>query len=110
MLQLSCSFDDFGDWATPRKPTAGHFYALTFPLPVATPCRVSIICFVPPCGDFGWVWEGSEASLREAIARVGVPIEVEGQRDGGRDGGDAVGQSVYIRDPDNNLLEFIRYA
>ena len=64
----------------------------------------------PPCGDFCWVWEGSEASLREAIARVGVPIEVEGQRDGGRDGGDAVGQSVYIRDPDNNLLEFIRYA
>jgi catechol 2,3-dioxygenase-like lactoylglutathione lyase family enzyme len=64
----------------------------------------------PPCGDFCWVWNGSEAELRAAIQRVGVPIEVEGQRDGGRDGGNAVGQSVYIRDPDNNLLEFIRYA
>jgi catechol 2,3-dioxygenase-like lactoylglutathione lyase family enzyme len=64
----------------------------------------------PPCGDFCWVWNGSEAELRAAIQRVGVPIEVEGQRDGGRDGGNAVGQSIYIRDPDNNLLEFIRYA
>ena len=64
----------------------------------------------PPCGDFCWVWNGTEASLRDAIARVGVPIETEGQRDGGRDGGNAVGQSIYIRDPDGNLLEFMRYA
>ena len=64
----------------------------------------------PPCGDFCWVWEGTEADLRAAIARVGAAIETEGQRDGGRDGGDAVGQSIYIRDPDQNLLEFIRYA
>ena len=64
----------------------------------------------PPCGDFCWVWNGSEADLRAAIERTGATIETEGQRDGGRDGGDAVGQSIYIRDPDNNLLEFIRYA
>jgi len=64
----------------------------------------------PPCGDFCWVWNGSEAELRAAVQRVGAAIEVEGQRDGGRSGGDAVGQSIYIRDPDNNLLEFIRYA
>jgi catechol 2,3-dioxygenase-like lactoylglutathione lyase family enzyme len=64
----------------------------------------------PPCGDFCWVWNGSEAELRSAIAQVGAAIETEGQRDGGRDGGDAVGQSIYIRDPDQNLLEFIRYA
>jgi len=64
----------------------------------------------PPCGDFCWVWNGTEAELRAAIQRVGAAIEAEGQRDGGRDGGDAVGQSIYIRDPDDNLLEFIRYA
>ncbi|MDF2696563.1 MAG: Glyoxalase/bleomycin resistance protein/dioxygenase [Labilithrix sp.] len=64
----------------------------------------------PPCGDFCWVWNGSEAELRAAIQRTGATIETEGRRDGGRDGGNAVGQSVYIRDPDDNLLEFIRYA
>lgn len=64
----------------------------------------------PPCGDFCWVWNGSEESLRTALARAGAPIETEGQRDGGRDGGNAVGQSIYTRDPDGNLLEFIRYG
>jgi catechol 2,3-dioxygenase-like lactoylglutathione lyase family enzyme len=64
---------------------------------------------LPPCGDFCWVWEGSRAQLLEALSRAGAEIEVEGERTGGRDGGDAVGQSTYTRDPDGNLLEFIRY-
>jgi catechol 2,3-dioxygenase-like lactoylglutathione lyase family enzyme len=63
----------------------------------------------PPCGDFCWVWEGSEASLSDALARAGAEVEAEGQRAGGRAGGDAMGQSVYVRDPDGNLLEFMRY-
>jgi len=64
----------------------------------------------PPCGDFCWVWEGSEAELRGMLAGAGAEIVAEGERPGGRDGGDAVGQSIYTRDPDGNLLEFIRYA
>jgi catechol 2,3-dioxygenase-like lactoylglutathione lyase family enzyme len=64
----------------------------------------------PPCGDLCWVWHGSRESLLEAFARAGATIEVEGERTGGRDGGDAVGRSTYTRDPDGNLLEFIRYA
>lgn len=64
----------------------------------------------PPCGDFCWVWEGSASTLSETLARAGAEVVAEGQRDGGRDGGDATGQSVYTRDPDGNLLEFIRYA
>jgi catechol 2,3-dioxygenase-like lactoylglutathione lyase family enzyme len=64
----------------------------------------------PPCGDFCWVWEGSAASLSDTLARAGAELVAEGQRDGGRDGGAATGQSVYTRDPDGNLLEFIRYA
>lgn len=63
----------------------------------------------PPCGDFCWVWEGSPQSLRETLDRAGAEIVAEGERQGGRDGGRAVGQSVYTRDPDRNLLEFIRY-
>jgi catechol 2,3-dioxygenase-like lactoylglutathione lyase family enzyme len=64
----------------------------------------------PPCGDFCWVWEGSRDSLLEALARAGAVVETEGERTGGRDGGTAVGQSLYTRDPDGNLLEFIRYG
>ncbi len=64
----------------------------------------------PPCGDFCWVWEGTESALAEMLERADAEIVAEGERVGGRDGGDAVGQSVYIRDPDGNLLEFIRYS
>ena len=64
----------------------------------------------PPCGDFCWVWNGSRESLLTALERAGAEIEVEGERTGGRDGGDAVGQSTYTRDPDGNLLELIRYG
>jgi catechol 2,3-dioxygenase-like lactoylglutathione lyase family enzyme len=64
----------------------------------------------PPCGDFCWVWEGTQAALAQTLARADAEIVAEGQRTGGREGGDAVGQSVYTRDPDGNLLEFIRYS
>ncbi len=64
----------------------------------------------PPCGDFYWVWEGTRASLSEMLERADAEIVAEGERSGGRDGGKAGGQSVYTRDPDGNLLEFIRYG
>lgn len=64
----------------------------------------------PPCGDFCFVWEGSEDALQAALKKAGAEIE-EGpvERQGGRDGGDARGTSWYTRDPDGNLLEFLRY-
>lgn len=43
----------------------------------------------------------------DLITRLGAYIE-EGPV-GRRGGRDQVGTSVYIRDPDGNLLEFIRY-
>ena len=62
---------------------------------------------VPGCGDFCFVWNGSEAELAARLAAVDVPI-LEGpvRRDGGRG---ETGTSLYVRDPDGNLLEFIRY-
>jgi catechol 2,3-dioxygenase-like lactoylglutathione lyase family enzyme len=61
----------------------------------------------PPSGDFCVVWEGSESDLRALLERVGARIE-EGpvERRGARR---ATASSIYVRDPDGNLLEFMRY-
>jgi catechol 2,3-dioxygenase-like lactoylglutathione lyase family enzyme len=58
----------------------------------------------PPCGDLCFVWDGSpEALLDRAGAKV---IEGPVARQGGRR---KASSSVYIRDPDGNLLEFMIY-
>ncbi len=66
---------------------------------------------VPGCGDFCFVWEGSVESLRAMLDQAGATI-IEGpiERQGGRDGGRAKGTSLYVRDPDSNLLEFMIYS
>ena len=62
----------------------------------------------PPCGDLCFVWDGTAASLKAMLERVGATIEVgPADRAGGRQ---KTGSSVYIRDPDGNLLEFIIYG
>ncbi len=61
----------------------------------------------PPCGDLCFVWEGTAASLKTMLGRAGAKVE-EGpvERAGGRR---KTGSSVYVRDPDRNLLEFMIY-
>jgi catechol 2,3-dioxygenase-like lactoylglutathione lyase family enzyme len=62
----------------------------------------------PPCGDLCFVWDGTAASLKALLDRVGAKIEVgPADRAGGRQ---KTGSSVYVRDPDGNLLEFMIYA
>jgi catechol 2,3-dioxygenase-like lactoylglutathione lyase family enzyme len=64
----------------------------------------------PGCGDFCLVWDGSVADLTALLDGAGAAVEVGPvRREGGRDGGRSVGTSVYTRDPDGNLLEFIVY-
>jgi catechol 2,3-dioxygenase-like lactoylglutathione lyase family enzyme len=62
----------------------------------------------PPCGDRCFVWDGSREALHATLARAGAEIE-EGpvERQGGRR---AAASSVYVRDPDGNLLEFMIYS
>jgi catechol 2,3-dioxygenase-like lactoylglutathione lyase family enzyme len=61
----------------------------------------------PPCGDLCFVWDGSPAALRQMLDRAGAGIETgPADRQGGRQ---KTGSSVYVRDPDGNLLEFIIY-
>ena len=64
----------------------------------------------PPCGDFCFVWDGTDEQLNRTLARAKAEIE-QGpvERRGGRDEGRATGVSTYTRDPDGNLLEFIVY-
>ena len=62
----------------------------------------------PPCGDLCFVWEGTAEELRDRLVRAGAEVE-EGpvERSGGRQ---RTGTSVYTRDPDGNLLEFMHYG
>jgi len=62
----------------------------------------------PPCGDLCFVWAGSAAALQVLLDDAGAAI-IEGpvDRQGGRQ---ATGSSVYVRDPDGNLLEFMIYG
>jgi len=61
----------------------------------------------PPCGDLCFVWDGSTESLRALLDEADATI-IEGPvaREGGRR---RAASSVYVRDPDGNLLEFMIY-
>jgi catechol 2,3-dioxygenase-like lactoylglutathione lyase family enzyme len=61
----------------------------------------------PGCGDLCFVWEGGSEALRERLADAGAEI-VAGPRE--LQGARGKGTSVYVRDPDANLLEFIVYG
>src|SRR5580704_8992135 len=62
---------------------------------------------VPPCGDLCFVWDGTAESVKAVLERAGAKV-VEGpvERQGGRK---KAASSVYVRDPDGNLLEFMTY-
>jgi catechol 2,3-dioxygenase-like lactoylglutathione lyase family enzyme len=81
-----------------HRPTRWQDAAFTLRAPAAR----------PPCGDLCFVWEGTAAALAAALKRVNARIE-EGpvDRPGARQ---KTGSSVYVRDPDGNLLEFMIYA
>lgn len=66
---------------------------------------------VPGCGDFCFVWDGSLDDLKAMLSRAQAEV-IEGpvMRVGGKSVGTAHGTSFYIRDPDQNLLEFIVYS
>jgi catechol 2,3-dioxygenase-like lactoylglutathione lyase family enzyme len=61
----------------------------------------------PPCGDLCFVWDGTPEVLKAMLDHGGAKI-IEGPvaRQGGRR---KASSSVYVRDPDGNLLEFMIY-
>jgi len=62
----------------------------------------------PPCGDLCFVWDGTPGSLKAMLDQAGAKV-IEGPvgRQGGRR---KTASSVYVRDPDGNLLEFMIYS
>ena len=61
----------------------------------------------PGCGDFCFVWTSNANELHKTIERLQIDV-IEGPVE--RLGGAGVGTSVYVRDPDENLVEFISYT
>jgi catechol 2,3-dioxygenase-like lactoylglutathione lyase family enzyme len=59
----------------------------------------------PPCGDLCFVWDGTPDALKAMLDKAGAKI-IEGPvaRQGGRR---KASSSIYVRDPDGNLLEFM---
>jgi catechol 2,3-dioxygenase-like lactoylglutathione lyase family enzyme len=72
-----------------------------FPDPVA---RVPVM---PGNSDLCFVWKGTPEQAVAQLERHGVAVE---QGPVPRNGAQGVGTSVYFRDPDGSLLEFISYG
>ena len=81
-----------------HRPALWHRESFTLRAPAAR----------PPCGDLCFVWDGTPEALNAMLAKAGAKIE-EGPvgRQGGRR---KAASSVYVRDPDGNLLEFMIYS
>lgn len=63
---------------------------------------------VPPGGaDLCFVWDGPIAAAAEHLRTHGVEVELGPVT---RNGAGGTGESVYFRDPDGSLLEFISYG
>ena len=64
----------------------------------------------PGCGDFCFVFDGTIEEAKQLILAAGAELAY-GPYDqpGGADQGQRLGTSVYTRDPDGNLLEFMTY-
>ena len=61
---------------------------------------------MPGGSDLCFVWPGPIEAAREHLERHGVPVELGPVE---RHGARGTGTSVYFRDPDRSLIEFIAY-
>jgi len=74
--------------------------------PGVRPAMVARVPVGPGNSDLCFQWDGPIAGAVEHLRIHGVPIEAGPMTRGGRRGR---GTSVYFRDPDGSLLEFISY-
>jgi catechol 2,3-dioxygenase-like lactoylglutathione lyase family enzyme len=64
----------------------------------------------PGCADICFVWDGTVQECQQMLQDAGAEV-IQGpvQRAGGRGRGTTPSLSLYLRDPDENLLEFMTY-
>jgi catechol 2,3-dioxygenase-like lactoylglutathione lyase family enzyme len=110
--RLGFSSTDEAEWRAGRYPifsiACGNNKINVHPPGFATSLRGPAA--VAGCGDVCFVWEGGLGPLHEMLPTAGVqPIHGPVDRVGGRHVGTAAGISAYLRDPDDNLVEFICY-
>jgi catechol 2,3-dioxygenase-like lactoylglutathione lyase family enzyme len=72
-------------------------------MPAANVARLPV---QPGNSDLCFVWDGAVAAAIEHLARHGIHVETGPVE---RSGARGRGTSVYFRDPDGSLLEFITY-
>lgn len=75
--------------------------------PGVDPMPVARLPVQPGNSDLCFVWPGPIADAAAHLARCNVPVELGPVE---RNGAQGQGTSVYFRDPDGSLLEFISYA
>ena len=65
----------------------------------------------PGCSDLCFYFEGSIEEAEALLGEAGCAIEYGPvDQQGGADAGQRQGKSIYTRDPDGNLLEFMTYT
>ncbi len=65
---------------------------------------------LPGCGDLCFRFDGTIAEAEAMLREAGLSPEFGPVKQrGGADGGQRQGESIYVRDPDGNLLEFMTY-
>ena len=65
---------------------------------------------VPGCADICFVWDGTVEECQAMLDAAGVEVIAgPGPRKGARGGGGHPSLSLYARDPDRNLLEWMIY-
>jgi catechol 2,3-dioxygenase-like lactoylglutathione lyase family enzyme len=75
--------------------------------PGVDPAPVARVTTAPGSADLCLLWPGPIEGAAEHLRAHGVEIELGPV---GRAGARGAGMSVYFRDPDGSLLEFISYA
>ena len=75
--------------------------------PGVSPVPVARLPVQPGNSDLCFEWPGPIDEAREHLERNGVEVEMGPVE---RSGARGIGTSVYFRDPDGSLLEFISYS